>query len=314
MKSSTFALLFALPTALATPIGDRLDRVFTVYNEQPTTTTAAVNSGLVTDGKGCDPNMGIAYTNTLGGASTSLLRGSAESRRNLASSSHPTTLYYSASGQLSGFSTDIYGSVEPTPLAMGYFTQISDKRYRISIGTRADVTNLCDADHVYEDAVGDALIIQPGTLHEEVPLTRDAAAAAGYMRGSCFDGMGYHFFKDLKSAPGSVQWVSDTLSPVVAMYDVAGDINAVFFASSDNQNGMTSTHEWEPVPLTNDLMCKNFCDDDCHWDGHGWDVWSTMHWYFKDHEQVKCSDFEGQEGWGDGTMKCMMPGLGCCLE
>ncbi|GMI31187.1 hypothetical protein TeGR_g8883 [Tetraparma gracilis] len=55
------------------------------------------------------------------------------------------------------------------------------------------------------------------------------------------------------------------------MYTAAGDLNAVFFASSDDQNGMFSTHEWEPVPLPNDAMCMNTCDyDACHWDGHDW--------------------------------------------
>lgn len=97
-------------------------------------------------------------------------------------------------------------------------------------------------------------------------------------------------------------------------YTAAGDLNAVFFASSDDQNGMFSTHEWEPVPLPNDAMCMNTCDyDACHWDGHDWHMWSTMHWYFKDPEETKCRDFEGQ-GWGEGAVSCKTTGISCCFE
>lgn len=77
---------------------------------------------------------------------------------------------------------------------------------------------------------------------------------------------------------------------------------------------MFSTHEWEPVPLPNDAMCMNTCDyDACHWDGHDWHMWSTMHWYFKDPEETKCRDFEGQ-GWGEGAVSCKTTGISCCFE
>ncbi|GMH85833.1 hypothetical protein TrST_g11616 [Triparma strigata] len=46
-----------------------------------------------------------------------------------------------------------------------------------------------------------------------------------------------------------MSWESDGLSPVVVMYNIDGDINAIFFASGDVQQGMFSTNEWEPVPL-----------------------------------------------------------------
>lgn len=55
------------------------------------------------------------------------------------------------------------------------------------------------------------------SINEHVPLTVGEAEAQGYYRGSCFDGMGFHYFKDLKS-PGGMSWSADALAPVVAMY------------------------------------------------------------------------------------------------
>ena len=154
-------------------------------------------------------------------------------------------------------------------------------------------------------------------VNQEIPLTRGEAEKQGYYRGSCFDGMGMHYFKDLK-VPGGMSWDSDGLQPVVAMYNSDESLNAVFFASSDNQNSIWGSHEWEPVPLNDWAMCKNWCPSaGCNWDangGHEGGLWSTQHWYFGNHEEVKCKDFENKS-WGAGQMKCGLgPGVSCCLE
>ena len=55
----------------------------------------------------------------------------------------------------------------------------------------------------------------------------------GYHRGSCFNGMGWHYFKDLAAPPEKMSWQADNLMPVVPMYDpVKGRINAIFFSSA----------------------------------------------------------------------------------
>ena len=61
--------------------------------------------------------------------------------------------------------------------------------------------------------------------------------------------MGYAYAKEFKE-----------LSSEGLYYSATGqltDINAIFFASSDVQQGMFSTNEWEPVPLPEFAMCGN---------------------------------------------------------
>lgn len=75
--------------------------------------------------------------------------------------------------------------------------------------------------------------------------------------------MGHHYFRDLSGAAPDMSWVGGNLLPVVPMYNVNGTINAFFFASTDVQQGITGPHQWEPVPLVDALMCKNFCNKAC---------------------------------------------------
>lgn len=229
-----------------------------------------------------------------------------------ATSSSPTQLWFSASGQLTGISVDVYGDVEATPLKMGYYDTISDDHHRMSVGFRSDTSGVCDETFQFPDAVGDALVVQPNGIAINLPLTEADAVAQNYHKGSCFDGMGYHYFLDLMTTDNSMSWESDALSPVVVMFNIDGDINAIFFASSDVQQGMFSTNEWEPIPLPEFAMCGNFCDrNTCTFKGNTNGMWSTMHWYFKDYEEVTCTD------WGEMDCHAMgslipTPGLACC--
>jgi hypothetical protein len=96
--------------------------------------------------------------------------------------------------------------------------------------------------------------------------------------------MGFHYFKDYNSPNGTMSWDANNLMPVVPMYNPTnGSINAIFFASAMVQQSIfpPDPNEWEPVPLPNELMCGNFCDEDCTF-AHT-EAWSTMHFYFHDH-------------------------------
>ena len=116
--------------------------------------------------------------------------------------------------------------------------------------------------------------------------------AEGYVRGACFDGMGWHYFKDLLAPNGTISWQASNLMPVVPMYDrnAGWRLNAVFFAAPFVQQSALppSANQWEPVPLPNFAMCKNWCDKDCGWKGTRF--WSTMHLYFSDPHAVVCED------------------------
>jgi hypothetical protein len=110
-------------------------------------------------------------------------------------------------------------------------------------------------------------------------------------------------FLDIETAP-EMSWKSNNLSPVIPMYNKDGEVNAIFFASSTNQNGWFGANEWEPVPLPTVAMCANTCDADCTFEGTS--LWSTMHWYLKDHDEVACKEY----GF---DVSCSLPSnMSCC--
>ena len=93
------------------------------------------------------------------------------------------------------------------------------------------------------------------------------------------------------------------LLPVVVMFDEfesSGELNAIFFASSDRQQSLfpPSSNQWEAVALPNVLMCKNFCDAHCTF--HDTSLFSTLHLYFRDYQQVSCKS-DCQVGCCPGT-------------
>ncbi len=267
-------------------IGDRLARAYTVYKQQPITTKDALSLGFAPVNKSfCAPNLGIAYA-----------RGGKPSRK------EPVTLYFTASGHISGVGTTIFGSVESSLLKSGYFIQTGASTFKIAVAFR-NSSLMCIPDvPPLVGSIGDRLVINPGGIARSIPVTRDSAIAGNYHRGSCFGGMGTHYFYDLESAP-NMSWKSENLMPVIPMYnDKDGLINAIFFASSTRQQTLfpPSANEWEPVPLPNAAMCKNWCDSDCTF--HGTSIWSTMHFYFRDYTTVTC----------DPTFKCSFKGVSCC--
>jgi len=156
-------------------------------------------------------------------------------------------------------------------------------------------------------------------VSKEIPLNEAGVENAGWQRGSCFKGMGWHYFfntdgtgKKLPMTAG--KWKKGDLFPVVAMYDNDGAFNALFFASITSQYtdcgmmGCNSQNQWEPSVLNEFMMCKNFCGE-CGFDRDSADEdssWATMHIYFNDHENLKCP----------ASTTCFIPhwagGLGCC--
>ena len=120
--------------------------------------------------------------------------------------------------------------------------------------------------------------------------------------------MGWHWFKDLTAPNGTLSWQATALMPVVPMYDpVQGNINAIFFASAKvQQDGwpMYASNNWEPVKLSDSLMCGNLCDSDCTFAGT--DYWSTMHFYFNDHSKPELTCSKSSE------ISHCFTGVSCC--
>jgi hypothetical protein len=215
------------------------------------------------------------------------------------STSNPVTLYFTSAGQIAGVGTEIFGSVETSLLKAGFFIPTGSNQYHINVAFR-DTKFMC-SNITSPDVIGDRLIVMPDHVNLSIPTNVTDAIANKYHRGSCFAGMGTHYFLDLLTGP-TMSWTSANLMPVVPMYKNDGSINAIFFASSTVQQSVfpPSSNEWEPVPLPNALMCGNLCDSGCTFKGTY--AWSTMHFYFNDQTQIVCP----------ASYHCSLPDIICC--
>lgn len=242
-------------------------------------------------GAHCDPELGFAWTEDASGANQH----------------HPLKLYTTAGGQPNGVGYIIVGwGQDPLPAPQKKWATeapiVEPTRdvtiAHLDVAFRAgDI--VCSGDK--ETAViGDTLIVNPKSPNKKVlPLTDKDAKTEGWKRGSCFDGMGWHWFLDTSIGGGHLSWKAENLFPVVTMYN-QGEINAIFFASTINQVSIPilKSNEWEPKSLSNSQMCANLCDKDCTFSGlTSAGPWSTAHIYFRDHKQVTC----------DSNLKCGIP-------
>jgi len=326
------ALLLAASVPVGAELGDRLLREYTVYENQPIIDDDAYGAGFTPSGA-CIPKLGNPFAKD--GAS---------------SESAPVTLYFTGGGQISGVGVDVFGAMKPELVDAGYFIPVdkgnklnATERYHIAVGFRG-AADVC-SDQIYPEKIGTSAIINPHGIAKEIPLTSKEAEEAKFHRGSCFNGyahvgrvrgtmapskparartvarMGFHYFLDLVRGP-RMSWQAKNLMPVVPMYDpTTNSLNAIFFASTVNQNSLFSSHGWEPVPLINfamvcvplpraselrlrfctyGLQCKNWCDSDCTFSDTS--IWSTMHFYFNDVKELKCPS----------NLKCSVPGISCC--
>jgi charged multivesicular body protein 7 len=247
-------------------LGDRLLRDYTKYIGLPITVDDATNNQWQQSSSYCDPNLGIAYTQY--GAS--------------ATSDYPITLYFTQSGSIAGIGATMYGTPPQQLISMGYWQEVSDGVYFISLTFR-DSSEMC-SNYYATEPLGDRLIVNANSIAIALPMTEEDAVNGQWTAGSCFYSMGYHYFYDLTSAP-VMSWEAANLLPIVPMYS-NGTINAIFFASSVVQQGLLSSHEWDGIPLPNLLMCKNWCDSSCTFGDTS--IWSTMHIYFRDYTQATC--------------------------
>jgi len=258
------AITFA--TAHGVSIGNTLVRTYTKYVPLPVTAAEAEAAGWSVNSL-CDPNLGIAY-NQNGGPTED----------------QPMTLYYTPAGQAAGINVQSYGSVKQPLIDAGYWIQVVEgKQYEITVTFR-NQSVLC-SDELQESALGDQLVINQGTLNHQLPIYEEDAVQQQWIIGSCFEGMGHHYFYDL-ATPGTSSWISANLLPVVMMYD-QGFINAFFFATTTVQQSITSAHDWEPIPLNNLLMCKNWCNKQCDYTDTYF--FSTLHIYLQNYTMPTCA-------------------------
>jgi hypothetical protein len=265
MMRIVIATAFLAAAANAFSIGDRLVRTYTEYVPLPITAQDATSQGWKPYNTTCDPALGVPYTH--GGAAPS--------------KNAPMILYFTAQGQAAGVGVHDYGSAKSNLVSKGFWQQVGNSEYSISITFR-NSSDMCSATPS-QLPLGDQLIVNAAGLAYPLPVLESDASTQQWTRGSCFAGMGTHYFYDLAS-PGNPTWESANLLPISLMYNTT--INAFFFMTTNVQVGISGAHGWEPVPLPNALMCKNWCSSECTF--HDTSIFSTMHIYLHDHTTVTC--------------------------
>lgn len=247
-------------------IGDSLSRSYTKYVQLPRSSPEAVSLGWQKR-YSLDKNLGEAWVEKPG-----------------IDDSRPITIYFGRSGQISGIGVDIWGDV-PTQLQNKFFFKNGDNRWHIDVSFRS--TEAIDSSAFSDFRLGDRLIINQGKTNYSLPLTEQDAINRNFQKGACFYSMGTHYFQDLTTKDDSLTWQGYNLLPVVPMFH-NGVINAFFFASTLYQQKMfpPNSNEWEPIPLPNFAMCKNFCNSDCTWKDTN--LWSTMHIYLRNYTKATC--------------------------
>ena len=148
-----------------------------------------------------------------------------------------------AGGQASGSAVLFYNHIwhqKQNLIDQGYIVpsdMVPSAPYQVSVGFR-DPDDACTTGSSPSSLkLGDRLVINPEGVARHVPLTATEAQAQGWHKGSCFAGMGTHWFLDLSLQNGTMSWEIKNLLPIVTMYDEesenpTGQINAFFFASS----------------------------------------------------------------------------------
>jgi len=210
----------------------------------------------------------------------------------------PLTLYYTASGLISGSAMDVYGEgAAPQKLIdAGFWQPVKNttQQWTISVSFR-NSSNLCSASYSSDEVLGDQLVINQGSIAFSVPLTAAEAYCMNWFPGSCMVTMGQHWFYDIETSP-EPSWQSDNLLPIVAMYyppDETGTLSTFFFTTPTEQPGSSlrsNPGDWEPA-ISASEMCFNFCDDEtCHWDVP---TWNTLHMYVNSQwSYISCPDGE----------------------
>lgn len=264
--------------------GSVMERDFLMYKALPVGEDELKSKGWHKHGTSCDQDLGFAWTEDASGATKD----------------QPMKLYTTAGGQPAGVGIIIlsYHGQEPLPGPQKKWATTSPIVGPVGdpLIVHVDVAfrngSIVCSGETDDAAIGNRLIVNPKDSQnwKDLPLTDKDAQQLGWHRGSCFGGMGWHWFYDTSLHDGHLSWQADNLFPVVTMFD-KGDINAIFFASTINQVSIpfVKSNEWEPKSLSNSEMCKNLCDKECTFGGlTSAGPWSTAHIYFKDHSQVTC--------------------------
>jgi len=260
-----------LSIAYAQDLGDRLFRQYTLYNDLPLGAASAATAGYRSVTGMCEPGLGIEYA-----------KGGQVTYRD------PLSLYFTPRGKIAGVKVTLFGGNPVSTLHGWWQKDTESNQWFLTVSFRS-ASDACSTSEP-RNILGDRAVVNTNGKNFGLPLNEHDAISGGWYRGACYYGMGYHYFYDL-STYGNMSWVAGNLLPVVTMFNTNGQLQSIFFATTIRQQSVLppTNNGWEPIPLTPSLMCGNWCSPDCGFSDMGlFDVWSTMHLYFRDLDAATC--------------------------
>ena len=212
------------------------------------------------------------------------------------------TLYFTAAsaykhGIISGIEVDYYGyyTVYEENLVGLYFGQektSSDGTYHsISLVLRDyNKHSLCHTVTPISTSKLEKITLAPGMAEGNIPLREDdPELREEWAEGSCIYFMGYHWNKDIVGGK-DITYKASNIVPLTPMYSSAtGDIAAVYFLATNRKQtwpeDCTQLNFWDAgcpglteINKPDFMMCDNFCDKNCHFEGSLDGIYTTMHW------------------------------------
>lgn len=288
----------------------------------PTNTDDASRNGWVkVEDEECNPALGEAW-----------LHGGERS------DDSSVTLYFSpwvdnSPGQLIGLEVDYFGAILDG-LVGSYFspqkTMVIERGgssstityHSVAVGFRdSSFYNLCDSKQpLASDANTEYIIVAPEMARLVIPTHEESPDLINeWSEGSCIQGMGFHWFKNVIPGVEPFTYKSNMVVPVVPMYhpDNKNIAGLFFWAPEMMQNFgpacnialatqdmsvlipcLESKNFWDPLPglsQVNELgplgptfMCANTCDRECYFEDSVDGIIQTMHFFFHKASELVC--------------------------
>lgn len=178
--------------------GGFMERTYSSYSTLPMNETELQAQGWVKNAGACDPAIGWQWL-----------------QDDNITVDRPLVLYTTQGGQISGLGVLMTGD---PPEPQKKYARQQPKGWQVDIAFRhGDI--LCSGE-TSPATIGDTLIVNPWGDTDDtmaIPLTENASNTAGWHRGSCFDGMGWHRYLDTAYRNTSMSWEAQNFFPVAAM-------------------------------------------------------------------------------------------------
>lgn len=242
------------PDRIYNDLGYQVESLSFLYQDKPLDVSQAQDMGWYQISEECDAALGYTWARDQDGPTERW----------------PLTMYFNEMGKIAGMGMTYYdipgrSFVSQALVDAGIFTKTGDNSY-IMILSFYEPTHMCARimPSVYQFAppgslelpnwvLGYQMVINQDTIAHRLPQSRNIAKADGWLQGSCTNGMGEHFFKDITRNDGTLSYQWEPLMPLSLIYDQIGDVSyqgkggliSWFFGSPGGQgaNGNTGFHD-----------------------------------------------------------------------